>query len=114
MAPTQARRGDVWLVDFGSPIGREQAGRRPAVVVSDDLMNAGPSGLVIVVPITSSRRDLPSHVEIDPASGLDVPSFAKCEDVKSISTDRLVHHIGGVGVAEIDRIATILSRLLAL
>jgi mRNA interferase MazF len=114
MASTQARRGDVWLVDFGTPIGREQSGRRPAVVVSDDLMNTGPSGLVIVVPITSTRRDLPSHVEIDPTSGLDAPSFAKCEDVKSISTERLVHRIGGVGVVEIDRIALILSRLLAL
>ena len=77
-------------------------------------MNAGPSGLAIVVPITSTRRDLPSHVEIGPASGLDEVSYAKCEDVKSISTERLVHRIGGVSEVEIDRMAGILSRLLAL
>lgn len=114
MATSRPRRGDVWLVDFGSPIGREQAGRRPAVIVSDDLMNGGPSGLVIVVPLTSTQRDLPSHVEIDLAAGLDAPSYAKCEDVKSISTDRLVHLIGAVGQIEIDQMTMILARLLSM
>lgn len=32
----------IWLVDLGDPIGREQAGLRPAVVVSDDELNDGP------------------------------------------------------------------------
>ena len=114
MAASRPRRGDVWLVAFGSPIGREQAGRRPAVIVSDDLMNTGPSGLVIVVPMTSRRRDLPSHVEIDATVGLDAPSYAKCEDVKSISTERLTHVIGEVSDIEIDQISTILARLLSL
>ena len=113
-ATARPRRGDVWLVDFGSPIGREQAGRRPAVIVSDDLMNAGPSGLVIVVPLTSRRRDLPSHVEIDPAAGLDAPSYAKCEDVKSISAERLMHAIGAMSHVEIDQMTVILARLLSI
>ena len=39
----------------------------------------------MVVPITSARRGLPSHVEIDDAaSGLSQVSYAKCEDLKSI------------------------------
>ncbi len=114
MVTKRARRGDVWLVDFGWPIGREQAGRRPAVIVSDDLMNAGPSGLVIVVPMTSTQRGLPSHVEVDSAAGLDASSYAKCEDVKSISTERLVHVIGAVSHVEIDRMTAILARLLSI
>jgi mRNA interferase MazF len=74
------------VIDFGTPVGHEQAGRRPAVIVSPDLLNQGPSGVVIVVPLTTTRRDLPSHVEIDVGeSGLDHVSYAKCEDVKSIS-----------------------------
>ena len=81
-----ARRGELWLVDFGEPVGREQAGKRPAVVVSADPLNEGLSGVVMVVPLTSARRGLPSHVEIDkPASGLDEVSYAKCEDLKSLS-----------------------------
>ncbi len=92
---SRVRRGDVWLVDFGEPIGRQQSGRRPAVVVSADALNDSRAGLVIVVPCTTARRGLPSHVELDPAaSGLDEISYAKCEDIKSISEERLVARLG--------------------
>ena len=91
------RRGEVWLVDFGEPVDREQAGRRPAVVVSADQLNDSPAGVVIVVPCTTTRRRLPSHVELEPGdSGLDVVSYAKCEDVKSVSDRRLVRRLGVV------------------
>lgn len=91
-------RGDIWLVDFGEPVGREQAGRRPAVVVSADELNEGPAGIVILVPLTTSHRGLPSHIEIDPeVSGLDEVSYARCEDVKSVPSERLVGHLGRVG-----------------
>jgi len=109
------RRGDIWLVDFGDPIGREQAGRRPAVVVSDDAMNDGPSGLVVVVPITIARRGLPSHVEIDdPSSGLDEVSYAKCEDIKSVSERRLITHLGAAPLEGLARIEQVLRYLLRL
>ncbi len=91
-----ARRGELWLVDFGEPVGREQSGRRPAVVVSANALNDGPAGVVIVVPLTTAYRGLPSHVEIDGdrASGLDAISYAKCEDVKSVSEQRLIARLG--------------------
>jgi len=93
-----ARRGEVWLIDFGEPIGSEQAGRRPGVVVSADRLNESPAGVVIVVPCTTTRRNLPSHVEIEPGeSGLDETSYAKCEDVKSISERRLATRLGVAG-----------------
>lgn len=93
-----ARRGEVWLVDFGDPIGREQSGRRPAVVVSADALNESRAGVVVVVPTTTTYRGLPSHIEIDRgSSGLDEVSYAKCEDVKSVSEQRLIARLGAVG-----------------
>lgn len=110
-----ARRGDLWLVDFGEPVGREQSGRRPAVVVSSDLLNGSRAGIVLVVPTTTVHRDLPSHIEIDPGeSGLDEVSYAKCEDVKSISEHRLVGRLGSVNDAVIFQIARSLRFLLDL
>jgi len=89
------RRGEIWLVDFGEPLGREQAGRRPAVVVSADGLNESLAGVVIVVPCTTTHRGLPSHVELDPeTSGLDSVSYAKCEDIKSVSDRRLIARLG--------------------
>ena len=109
------RRSELWLVDFGQPVGREQGGQRPAVVVSSDLLNEGPAGVLVVVPCTTTYRGLPSHIELDPAdSGLDKVSYAKCEDVKSVSTDRLVRRLGRVqapAMFDIDRALRFLLEL---
>jgi mRNA interferase MazF len=109
------RRGEVWLVDFGDPIGREQAGRRPAVVISSDPLNDSRAGVVVVIPITTAHRDLPSHVEIERgSSGLDEISYAKCEDVKSISDRRLVGRLGVAGDEAVFQMARALRFLLDL
>lgn len=107
------RRGEIWLVDFGDPIGREQAGRRPAVVVSADRLNENPAGVVIVVPCTTTHRGLPSHIELDPgASSLDSVSYAKCEDVKSVSDRRLIARIGAANDESLFAISRALRFLL--
>jgi mRNA interferase MazF len=106
-------RGEVWLVDFGDPVGHEQSGRRPAVVVSADPLNASRAGIVIVVPTTTTHRGLPSHVEIEPRrSGLDELSYAKCEDVKSVSVRRLVARLGSVPDIDLFEIGRALRFLL--
>jgi len=93
-----ARRSEVWLIDFGTPLGRGQSGSRPAVIVSADSLNDSPAGVVVVVPITTTNRGLPSHIEIDQgSSGLDEVSYAKCEDVKSVSEQRMIARLGTVG-----------------
>ncbi|HEY1690451.1 MAG TPA: type II toxin-antitoxin system PemK/MazF family toxin [Solirubrobacteraceae bacterium] len=105
----------MWLVDFGEPTGREQSGRRPAVIVSADPLNESAAGVVIVVPVTTAARGLPSHVGIDRGdSGLDEISYAKCEDVKSISEQRLIARLGRVDVPVLFQIARVLHFLLDL
>lgn len=109
------QRGDIWLVDFGSPVGHEQAGRRPAVVVSTDRLNDSAAGVVIVVPCTTTKRDLPSHIEIDgPEAGLTEPSYAKGEDLKSVSEDRLVARLGQAPAPAMFDLAKVLRFLLDL
>lgn len=83
-------RGEVYDVDLGQPIGREPAFRRPAVVVSVDILNNGPGGLVVVVPITTRGYGLRSHIELEPAaSGLEHMSYARCDQLRVISVERL-------------------------
>jgi mRNA interferase MazF len=88
-------RAEIWLVDFDPAVGREQGGRRPALVVSSDTFNHGPAGLLLTVPITSVAKAIVSHVPIAAgASGLERDSFAMCEQVRCISRERLQHRIG--------------------
>jgi mRNA interferase MazF len=110
-----AHRGEIWLVDFGDPAGHEQAGKRPAVVISADPLNDSPAGVVVVIPITTRYRGLPNHVEIDPgSSGLDEISYAKCEDIKSISEQRLIRRLGAIEDEVTYKIARVLRLLLDL
>src|SRR3989442_4242433 len=79
-------RGEVWLTDLSPVRGHEQAGRRPVLIVSEDLFNQGPAGLVILLPITSTVRGIPSHVEVvPPEAGLKGQSAVVVEGVPSHS-----------------------------
>jgi mRNA interferase MazF len=108
-------RGEVWLVDLNPVRGHEQAGKRPGLVISVDLFNQSPSGLIIVLPITSKDKGIPFHVEINPHDGgLNVQSFIKCEDVRSISVERLINRLGVVSneiLAEVEERLKILMGL---
>lgn len=77
--------------------GREQSGKRPCLIVSVDLFNQGASELVVVLPVTSKDKRIPWHVEVNPPEGgLIQRSFIKCEDVRSISIERLFELWGAV------------------
>lgn len=86
--------GDIWIVDFGEPHPGEPARRRPAFVVS-----APSPRHVFLVPLTTARRRLDAHVEIEPTpeTGLDELSYAQCELCRSVSSDRLAHKLGKAG-----------------
>lgn len=108
MAPP--RRGEVWVVDLSPTRGHEQAGRRPALVVSADAFNASRAGLVFVVPFTTRPRGIPTHVEVrPPAGGLQEPSWARCEDLRSVSVERL--EAGPLGVVPGGVLAAVAERL---
>lgn len=98
MNNSQPSQGDVWLFD-PEPIKGNEIGKkiRPALIISHDLLNAGFSGLVFVVPLTSVYKGIASHVQIDPPEGgLSVKSYALCEQVRSISKVRLIKKIGKI------------------
>ena len=90
-------RGEVYHVDLGQPVEHEPAFRRPAVVVSVDILNNGPGGLVVIVPITTASYGLRSHVELERASsGLDHTSYARCDQLRAVSVQRLSSRQGMV------------------
>jgi len=98
-------RGEIWLVDLNPVRGHEQAGKRPALIVSVDLFNSGPAGLVVILPVTTKERGIPFHVGIyPPEGGLKEKGFIKCEDIRSISRERLLLRIGIVSLTAMEAI----------
>jgi mRNA interferase MazF len=108
-------RGQVYNVDLGQPVGHEPAFVRPTLVISVDAVNDGPGGLVAVVPISSTAYGLRSHIEIEPGlSGLDHVSYARCDQLRVISTQRFVEHRGLVPSATMQEIEQALRFILGL
>ena len=110
----EPRRGEVWLIDLNPTRGREPFGRRPALIASVDLFNQGPAELILVIPITSKEKGIPFHVPVEISEGgLLKPSFIKCEDIRSISKNRLSKRLGPVSqeimVAVEDRLRILLN-----
>lgn len=63
-------QGDIVYLDFDPQSGHEQKGRRPALVVSNDLFNRV-SSLTMVCPITHTDRGHPFHVRLDGRTKID-------------------------------------------
>lgn len=113
--PHTPSRGDVWMVDLSPTRGREQAGMRPAMVLSVDKFNHGPADLLIVLPITKTQRHIPTHVLVPIGeAGLTFDSYIKCEDIRSISKDRLVRYMGVVTPTRIESVQKWVRVLLGL
>lgn len=104
------RRGDIYLCDFGNPIGHEQGFQRPAVIVSHDEMSR--HGLPIVVPVTRTMRGYATHIEIEGV--LPVTSYVQCEQIRTVSTDRLVRRVATLSGVDLARIELVLRRILSL
>jgi mRNA interferase MazF len=85
-------RGEIWLVDLR---GGEQSGRRLVLVLSVDFFNAGPADLVVILPLTSTQRDIPLHVKVSKGDGgTRNDSAILCEAIRSLSKDRLISRWG--------------------
>jgi mRNA interferase MazF len=82
----------VWIRP-GAAMGREQSGRRPALVVAgEDYLNAVAS-LALVVPLTTVDRGWPNHVSVA-GGALHSESWAMTEQLRAISRERIVAEAG--------------------
>ncbi len=118
MAPA---RGDVWWVNFDPIAGHEQAGKRPALVISADTFNRGPQRLIVVAPLTRTVRRLPLHVAFDssdcgPNSTMRQGGAIRCDQIRTVSLDRFLDSMpaGHFSVQIMSRVDAALRILLVL
>lgn len=91
------RRGQVYLALLDPVIGSEQGGRRPVVVVSNNMGNRHGTTIVVVPVSTSARSALPTHVRVGGEAGLSERSVALCEQVRTVDKKRLLRFMGRLG-----------------
>ncbi len=107
------KKGDICIVDLLVGSGREQAGERPAVVISDT-----DTSIAVVVPLTSNAEALRfphvSAVFPDKKNNLDVESVALIFHVRSIDKKRIKKTIGRISKNDQKKIDDILRKMLNL
>lgn len=110
----QVRRADVVWADFGEPRGSEPEGRRPALVVQNDIGNVH-SPNTIVVAITRTIRRFPVNVVIEPGeSGLPDTSMVDCSLMLTVSKERILEKVGTLGAQTMAGVDTALKTSLEL
>lgn len=79
------KRGDIYLISLNNQFGCVQGGRRPCLIIQNNLANTFSQNL-IVIPITSKmkRTDLPTHVMINNNQ------IALCEQIMTISKHQVI------------------------
>jgi len=108
-------RGEVWQAELDPVRALERAGIRPVLVVSTNPFNTSPAGLVMTVPVTRTMRPIRSHVPVSPPEGgLSAPSVVMCEQVRTISVERLRRRRGAVSAATLRQVEDRLRILLEL
>jgi len=76
------KQGDIIKLDFNPVKGSEQAGFRPAVVISGDTFNRISSN-VFVCPVTNTNKEYPAHIALDSRTA--TKGFIMCDQVRTIS-----------------------------
>lgn len=93
----EVKRGDIYYIDSIYSTGSEQRGGRPAIIVSNEKNNQHSATVEIVYLTTQPKNDLPTHVTIRSVSR---ESTALCEQITTVSTDRIGAYKGHVTDAE--------------
>lgn len=111
------KRGEIYEVDWNPARGSEQAGRRPGIVVQNDVANAVQAyPVTIVCAISSKLKGYPSMVRVEPTpeNGLTETSEINAAQVMTIQKDRLMLRRGQLSAKEMKLLEQKLAYMLSL
>jgi mRNA interferase MazF len=106
-------RGEIYWADLNPVRGREQAGLRPVLILSNDLFNRR-SGTVIAMAITSQPQHagFPLTLALPPDS-LPRASWVKISQIRTISTERIGKRAGEIDLEDLNQIVGGLLELIS-
>lgn len=106
-------QGEIWYANLNPTKGREQAGFRPVVIISGNLLNKH-LDIVIAMPLTTSIKNYKGNLVLNPdkTNGLKEISEILIFHIRSLSKDRLVEKIGSIEPDQIETLKTGLEEIL--
>lgn len=107
------KQGEIWELYLNPTKGSEQSGRRPAVIISGNLLNTYLQ-VVIVCPLTTSIKNYKGNLIIKPngTNGLEKISEVLTFHVRSVSKARLDKKLGKIPLKDVEAIKKTLNDIL--
>jgi len=107
------KQGEIWTANLNPTKGSEQAGFRPVVIISGNLLNRY-LPVVIVVPLTTKIKNYKGNPVLSPSetNGLKKKYEMLVFHIRSVSKDRLVRKTGQVETTEINQVVSTLNDIL--
>lgn len=109
-------RGDIYYADMAPHIGSKQGGKRPVVVLQNNIGNRHSPTLIVatVTTRTEKKKNQPTHVLVDSNPAFEEPSMILLEQIFTIDKSRIERFMGYASKAEMLRIDMALLVSLAL
>lgn len=108
------KRGEIWLVNWNPSRGSEQAGRRPALVIQNDIGNQK-APTTIVAAISTVVKLYPMNVLVEPPEGgLEGPSIVKTSQILTVAKERLEKRLGRLDPGKMESVDRAIKLSLAL
>ena len=108
----QILRGEIHWADLNPVRGREQAGLRPVLILSQDIFNER-SGTVIVMAITSQPQRAGFPLTLELKSGiLPKPSWVKISQIRTLSVQRIGKKLGRTSPEELAQLVEGLNEII--
>jgi mRNA interferase MazF len=110
------RRGEIYWLQLTSGIGSEQTGRRPVLIIQNDVGNQfSPTTIVAAITSQLRRRSYPFHVPFTPQdSGLPLDGTVLCEQIQTVDQTRLGDLAGALHTSKLQEVDQALHRSLGL
>ncbi len=107
------KQGEIWYVNLDPVKGSEQAGMRPVVIISGNLLNQHLK-IVIACPLTTSIKNYKGNIILEPDSenGLKAKSEILLFHIRSISKERFIKKVGKIRKDKIDELILNLNDIL--
>ena len=101
------RRGDIYYADLNPVCGSEQGGKRPVVVIQNDMGNThAPTLIVATITTKADKRKFPTHYLVKENAAFDEPSTIMLEQLRTIDKKRLkdkVCHLDNDIIGQVDK-----------
>jgi mRNA interferase MazF len=107
------KQGEIWYADLNPVKGSEQAGYRPLLIISGNLLNEY-AKILICCPLTTKIKNYHGNLILEPDENNKLKSISEVltAHVRSVSKERLVKKIGKISPADLDQVHATLKEIL--